>query len=797
MSLFRSSTMSKVQLYLQNVVAETCVENFGFEGLIQFNDLNSHRNPFEKRYTGNIQKCDDSLRRLRFIESMINKHVNEETLKHVDDRILEENNFDFDTECRNLIELEQSTQQSEDSFNMAEKELESKYELSGLLKNLSFLMADDPSNVVDNAVEAKYIEDHNSPLLLTEKSGSKVGFGIRSINGIVSATKLTSLRRAVYRISRGTAIFRSKQLDHTFLTDHLDRGVIRHAFIIILTSSYNHSKLQAFCETIGCGLYHFEDFDVFELEREIKELEELVHTTESSQKSFLVKQYLRIESLRAFFIRRQKLFICLNMFRIDGEILIGEGWIPADDIHKLRNIVDNASAHHHSDIPSFIEVVNAKPKEIIPTHFHTNVFTSVFVEMISSYGVARVGEINPAFFATVSFPFLFGVMYGDVFHGCIFALLGLLIILLEKKIPNKVKKDELFSYIYDGRYIIFMMGLWSIYIGFLYNDIASLSFDFPSNWKIEHEHFIPANNGITPFGIDPAIRRSQYDTIFANSLKMKTSIIFGVSQMFLGLFLSLANLIREGKISNIFLVFIPQFILLFGTFGWLVLLIFVKWCTHIDVSLLQILMDFIMEQGSLKDSPEFFPGHQAIQTCLFYLVLISVFVLFLGEPLYHTFVHSKPKKPENVVENVSQDFIELSHFSNDMQRKAEVLGMASPEKSIEKEEESIWMSAVIEAIEFTLACLSHTASYLRLWALSLAHSQLSDVSWMLIGLGIGNPIMLVVSFFIFASLATCGVLVAMEGLGAFLHALRLHWVEFMSKFYKGDGTPFLPLKFEK
>ena len=145
------------------------------------------------------------------------------------------------------------------------------------------------------------------------------------------------------------------------------------------------------------------------------------------------------------------------------------------------------------------------------------------------------------------------------------------------------------------------------------------------------------------------------------------------------------------------------------------------------------------------------------------------------------------------------------NINNDQNEEAQGFNeqLVNPQREVEQPNISNYIvECAIETIEFVLGTVSNTASYLRLWALSLAHSQLALVffsktivlvgnnssSWVL------NGFLLIFAVPVFTGVTTL-VLLFMDMMECFLHTLRLHWVEFQNKFYRADGYQFKPFCF--
>lgn len=78
-------------------------------------------------------------------------------------------------------------------------------------------------------------------------------------------------------------------------------------------------------------------------------------------------------------------------------------------------------------------------------------------------------EINPAIFAVVTFPFLFGVMFGDIGHGGMLLIVGILLCLF----ANSLKKTSMAAFA-DLRYLILFMGIFAFYNGWIYNEYFAI-----------------------------------------------------------------------------------------------------------------------------------------------------------------------------------------------------------------------------------------------------------------------------------------------------------------------------------
>ncbi|XWS14513.1 hypothetical protein CRYUN_Cryun35bG0016200 [Craigia yunnanensis] len=232
--------------------------------------------------------------------------------------------------------------------------------------------------------------------------------------------------------------------------------------------------------------------------------------------------------------------------------------------------------------------------------------------------------------------------------------------------------------------------------------------------------------------------------------------------------------------------FVPQIIFLNSLFGYLSLLIVVKWCTGSQADLYHVMIYmFLSPTDDLGDNQLFF-GQKFLQIVLLLAALVSVPCMLFPKPFLL-------KKNIMKYRHHDQSYALLPSLDDPLEME---LNHGS-DRHEEFKFSDVFVHQLIHTIEFVLGAVSNTASYLRLWALSLAHSELSSVFYdkvLLLAWGFNNIIILIVGIFVFIS-ETVGVFLVMETLSAFLHALRLHWVEFQNKFYEGDGYKFQPFSF--
>ncbi|CAG9773112.1 unnamed protein product [Ceutorhynchus assimilis] len=820
-ALFRSEEMALTQLFVQPEAAYHIVAELGESGCVQFRDLNEEASMFQRAYSNDVKRINEIERQIRYVEGEIRK---------ANLRILDLNEMPKAPHPREIVNLEAHLEKTErDIRELSEgaKSLKKEY-YDGVHEKYVLIKAQSFFSQQEDALNSEYTPDEM-------KNASQLGF----IAGVISKEKIFAFERLLWRIGRGNIFLRQADIDELIVDP--DTGVEHRkvAFIAFFQGANLAGIIQKICNGFKATIVDIPVAPSIRADRiklistQVEDIKTVINTTEDHRTRLLVSVAKDIQHWDIIICKMKAIYNTLNLFSHDvsKKCLIAEGWIPKNDLPLLEKALTEGSIACGSSVPSFYNVL--RTKETPPTFNRTNKFTAGFQNLISSYAFAGYRELNPALYTIITFPFLFAIMFGDVGHAIIMVCFGAWMVIAEKKLMAQ-KKNEIFDIFFSGRYIVLLMGIFSMYTGFIYNDIFSKSMNiFGSKWKIDYndaiQHFnvnmTETNDASLRFelvprhsyaghpyfaGVDPAWQTAENKIIFLNSFKMKLSIVFGVVHMIFGVCLSVVNFIHFKKKAYIILDFLPK-ILFFGfLFVYMVFMIFMKWTNYtamnddnVDTAhgsscapnVLIFFIGMMLFKKSEYEPPcekYMFGGQEMLQHVLVILALVCIPWMLLGVPLYEMM---KRKKNKTLFTHHQQN----GGYHVDLETIPESEAVSSHE-----EDDDLFVHAAIHTIEFTLSTVSHTASYLRLWALSLAHAQLSDVLWDMVFrkafVKLSYPYVGGVSIFVIFwawSTITVGILVLMEGLSAFLHTLRLHWVEFMSKFFEGLGYNFEPFSFQR
>lgn len=216
-------------------------------------------------------------------------------------------------------------------------------------------------------------------------------------------------------------------------------AVEKTVFIIFFKSQAIEGKIKKICDAFGCRR-----FDMFDLDRpsellnkqeynhrELKESKMVLDKNRQTRENICVEVSSQIESW-LWVVRREKaIYHTLNYCKSDIQnVLRIRAWVLKNQIGKAKNAINRAHASLNIQSTAMFEKVPEEWPEY-PTHFITNKYTVAFQDFVDTYGIPRYREINPALFTAATFPFLFGVMYGDIGHGLCLTLGGFYLICTE------------------------------------------------------------------------------------------------------------------------------------------------------------------------------------------------------------------------------------------------------------------------------------------------------------------------------------------------------------------------------
>jgi len=776
-AVFFPERMQRVEIIAPRQAAYYVIKDLAEYGHVELDDINSGTNSINKRYTETYMECEDADRSLRYIESH---------LKAADKLPLSPTLFEFRGNLNKFNEMNRQEvfteihtfdNQLHDKVNMYQQLQNQHHERTMRLRALEFFRP----IIEEEASNREQIRVDSSTIELGILSSSNM---ILSVTGFCPTDQIRRLITSACRATRRNVAYQ---------TGNAEGDVIPYTFFV--SSQDMLTLLLKICESFSPDVFDFpsdsNNLDRLheELSSEINQMQTLFAQTTTINMNFLDEIASKFWDWRLFVAREKQIWMAMDFgdFQRAEDSVIYTGWCPTRFSNELPLIFTRATEESGSANPVQLNLTNASdlPDATPPTYIQTNNFSYSFQMLNNAYGIPDYDELNGGAFYAM-YPFIFAIMFGDMGHAIFYLLVTLAIFVMEPIKRRQGRVDSTWESVFKFKWLLFFASICSFYCGFIYDDCFGLPiYFFKSRW-IKNETAIGNlrvwyrdGKNVYPFGIDPEWMNKDNELIFLNSFKMKLSIVMGMSQMVFGMILQLINHIHRKDQVHFWLCWVPEILYLIPFFGYMVVLILKKWLTDFaankeglftdttkydGVNIIQVIISMILSPKGNDPDLQLYKGQHSIQSVITVIFIISIPLLLFGKPIY-----------DCIKQHNNPDFSVLE----------------------------IFVMNLIHVIEFCLSALSHLASYLRLWALSLAHSQLSHVLWdELFQLELkqkNQAFAIALTFISWAGFAcmTVAILLGMEAFSALLHGIRLMWVEFSSKFYSGMGTQFHPLSLKK
>uniref|UniRef100_A0A803YIJ6 V-type proton ATPase subunit a n=1 Tax=Meleagris gallopavo TaxID=9103 RepID=A0A803YIJ6_MELGA len=562
-SVFRSEEMSLMQLFLQVEAAYCCVAELGDLGLVQFRDLNANVNSFQRKFVNEVRRCESLERILRFLENEMEDVVEIVKLETYPETPLPREMIDMETVLEKLeaelLEANQNQQTLKQNF----LEL---MELKHLLKKTQDFFEAGKKEIANlNVLQVPEVSGWACNLftyLLTL---------FRFTAGVIKRERMIPFERLLWRACRGNIYLRYTEMD-TPLEDPVTVGtqVKKNVFIIFYQGEQLKQKIKKICDGFRATVYPCPESATERREMldgvntRIEDLNTVITQTESHRQRLLHEAAANMWSWEIKVKKIKAIYHILNCCNIDvtQQCVIAEIWFPVADAGRIKRALHQGMERSGSTITPILTTIHTRMAP--PTFNRTNKFTAGFQNIVDAYGVGNYREMNPAPYTIITFPFLFAVMFGDCGHGAVMLGFALWMVINEESLLAQKSTNEIWNTFFSGRYLILLMGIFSMYTGFIYNDCFSKSFNiFGSSWHIipmfknntwNKEVLLdntvlqldPAVPGVYsgnpyPFGIDPIWNIASNKLTFLNSYKMKMSVVIGIVHMIFGVILSLFN----------------------------------------------------------------------------------------------------------------------------------------------------------------------------------------------------------------------------------------------------------------